>query len=120
MAYINKVETAIIRNDLKAAFPAFRFSVRMRHHMAVTVTILSGPVDFQLGNDRDGVPHKYMDVTYNNPFDGLCADLITEMLAVINKKNFDNSDIQSDYFSVGFYLTLTIGDYNKPYVIKEK
>ena len=32
--------------------------------------------------------------------------------------NFDNSDPQSDYFSVGWYTDINVGKWNKPYVME--
>jgi hypothetical protein len=46
MAYINKDDVAQIRNELKAAFPKFKFGVRKDNGLAVDVTIKSGPANF--------------------------------------------------------------------------
>jgi hypothetical protein len=34
----------------------------------------------------------------------------------MNDGNWDKSDIQSDYFNVGWYVDVNIGKWNKPYV----
>jgi hypothetical protein len=41
------------------------------------------------------------------------------MLAIINKRNWDKSDIQTDYFDVGFYLTLSQGKWDKNFELKQ-
>jgi hypothetical protein len=35
----------------------------------------------------------------------------------MNDGNFDKSDIQSDYFHVGWYVSVNIGKWNKPYEV---
>jgi hypothetical protein len=34
----------------------------------------------------------------------------------MNAGNHNNSDVQSDYFDVGWYIDVNIGKWNKPYV----
>jgi hypothetical protein len=33
----------------------------------------------------------------------------------MNDGNHDNSDIQSDYFDVGWYISINVGRWDKPY-----
>lgn len=42
-------------------------------------------------------------------------NLLKRVVAIINHYNYDDSDIQTDYFDVNFYLHLNIGKWNKPY-----
>jgi hypothetical protein len=35
----------------------------------------------------------------------------------LNTGNFNNSDSQSDYFHVGFYSSLHLGRWDKPFVV---
>jgi hypothetical protein len=36
----------------------------------------------------------------------------------MNDGNYDNSDIQSDYFSVGWYIDVNVGKWDKPYTVE--
>jgi hypothetical protein len=40
-----------------------------------------------------------------------------EVFAEMNDGNWDKSDIQSDYFNVGWYVDVNIGRWNKPYAL---
>ena len=59
-----------------------------------------------------------MDVnTYHadKAFTGICLKAIQELIKAMNTGNHNNSDIQTDYFDVGWYIYLKIGRWNKPY-----
>jgi len=45
--------------------------------------------------------------------------LFREVNKIVNYYNYDNSDIQSDYFNVNFYCHLSIGKWDKPYILNE-
>lgn len=45
-------------------------------------------------------------------------DLFKRVCEIINQYNYDDSDIQTDYFDVNFYLSLNIGKWNKPYILQ--
>lgn len=55
---------------------------------------------------------------YKKDFSGSALAFLTELFAVLNRGNWDKSDIQSDYFNVGWYVNVNIGKYNKPYVVE--
>jgi hypothetical protein len=114
-AYISTDEIKVIRQDLKKEFPAFRFAVSRQPNSygSIRIYILSGPMKFSSASD--GHINHYHPQNYNN------ADTLKKILAVINKKNHDNSDISTDYFDVGFYLDLVQGrGPAKPFVLTDK
>lgn len=41
--------------------------------------------------------------------------LFQEVVKIVNQYNYDNSDIQTDYFDVNFHFNLDIGKWNKPF-----
>lgn len=47
-------------------------------------------------------------------------NLIKRITELTDKFNWDNSDTQTDYFDVKFYLHLIIGEYNKPLIQREE
>jgi hypothetical protein len=109
MAYINAEEVRIVRENLKKKFPEFKFSVRKRDNMVLCVSILKGPVRFD-EKDYAQINHYHTDFYQNEK-------ILKQIIQVCNEKNFDNSDIQSDYFSVGFYFNIEQGKWDKPYVL---
>lgn len=121
MAYITANQTRDIKKRLRSAFPGFKFSVRNRHHMSVSVKILSGPRDFSdLNLTNEWVSH--FDPTHFNvnhyhlhnygPHEGF----FRKIAAIVNEGNYDNSDIMTDYFDVGFYVSISVGSWDRPYV----
>lgn len=43
-------------------------------------------------------------------------NVLREILKTCNKHNWDNSDIQTDYFDVNYYLHLSLGKWDKPFI----
>jgi hypothetical protein len=134
MAYISAQEVQAIRNGLKARFPEFKFGCRKGSgSLSVDVTIKQGPIDFiksyndtvaqRPGGHRTGEPAKdYLQINqywYQEHFDAKAAEMIGEVIRIIktapDRKWYDNSDIQSDYFETAFYIHIQVGDWNQPY-----
>ena len=117
-AYVDNEKTKQVREDLKKEFPDFKFSVRKENSSSVDVAIISGPIPL-LSDDNDRgyeqVNHYYIKDHYeDNPE---ARDFLLKVLDIINMGNHDNSDSMTDYFDVGFYVSLTIGKWNKPYIV---
>ena len=41
--------------------------------------------------------------------------LMTDLFEIITEGNHDNSDAMTDYFDIGWYTTVEVGAYDKPY-----
>ena len=132
MAYINANDVKAIRNELKAAFPKWKFSVRKGSgSLSVDVTILQGTCSFEDGFENSFKGRRYCQVN-QYWIDSHWTDL--EERAVLNKINeimhnapgraggkafYDNSDAMTDYFDTAFYTHLNIGAWDKDYVCVE-
>lgn len=46
--------------------------------------------------------------------EGATAPVISQIIAALNSLNFDESDAQTDYFNVGYYVDFNFGDWDKP------
>jgi hypothetical protein len=55
---------------------------------------------------------------YHDHFDGKARKFLDEALRVLNTGNHDNSDSQTDYFDVGWYVDVKVGKWNKPYIVE--
>jgi hypothetical protein len=53
---------------------------------------------------------------YQEQFSGVALDFLNEIWPVLMDGNWDKSDIQSDYFDVGWYCYINVGKWNKPYI----
>ena len=64
--------------------------------------------------------NKSLDVNpywYKEHFSGKARNFLMELLPAMNNGNHDNSDIQTDYFDVGWYVDVNIGRWNQPYQV---
>ena len=103
----------------------------MRHHSTLVLNIASGPIDF-IGNynavesSRNAAKPEHMrnrasgslDVNphwFREHFTGDALAFLAEVMDAMNAGNYDKSDIQSDYFNVGWYVDVNVGRWNKPY-----
>lgn len=107
MAYITKEEVKTIRTGLKKRFPSMKFSVRLKDSQMVNVSVVRcTEKDFgRLGAVQDS------SLTYSE------KPLAMAIMGIINIGNFDDSDPQTDYHSVGFYVDLRLGTYDKDCIV---
>lgn len=120
MAYITKEQVKGKREKLKQMFPAsqgWKFSIKTQHYTTIVVAILKAPVNLLEGKDV-----KYKDV-YNqyridSEFKGEAKEILTEIYKIINDGNYNNSDTYTDYFDVGFYVSFSIGVWDKDFVFE--
>jgi hypothetical protein len=54
---------------------------------------------------------------FKSHYSGKALAFLTEVLAAMNGGNHDRSDIQSDYFDVGWYVDVNIGKWDAPYEV---
>lgn len=116
MAYINKDQVAQKRAELKKAFPDCKFSVRKNAHSStLQISLLRSKIEVRT-NLSEGVQslNSYW-LKESEHLNDYGKKLFQEVKRVANRGNHDNSDPMTDYFDVGWYLDLSIGDYGRPY-----
>ena len=132
MAYINAKDVAQIRKELKETFPKFKFGVRKRDGMAVSVTIKSGPTDFSsiFAQDAYNQKKQYAQINgYHLGNYGEHTKFLSQVQDIIKtapsrgdgyqtKGWYDNSDAMTDYFDTAYYIDISIGTYAQPYEVK--
>ncbi len=101
---------ARIRTDIKAAvkageLPALKYSVKKDHHKAIDITLANAPFgildETRVLNDAKGLP---ANGSYWMSAEARKVKEAVEALA--NAYNYDRSDPMTDYFDVGFYLSV--------------
>ncbi len=125
MAYISAQDVAAIRNELKQAFPGWKFAVRKSSgSLSVDVVIKQGTVDFSenLQNGHAQVNQYWIDSHWTGREAREALKRINEIMhnapgRAGGKKFYDNSDAMIDYFDTAFYSLLSMGDWNKPYAL---
>lgn len=128
MAYYNQTRKKEVAPMVKALLKKYglKGTLSVDNHSTVVLTISSGDLDFiENFNETVRVPRgdnkiaNYISVNpyhYTSHFSGECLNFLVEVMAVLNDGNHDKSDIQSDYFDVGWYVDINIGKWNKPYI----
>jgi hypoxanthine-guanine phosphoribosyltransferase len=124
MAYFNQERKAQKAPEIKAVMKKYgiKGSIGVRNHSTLVVNIKEGKIDF-IGNfNRDNPEYPARDYIQVNEYhvdrtySGKARNFLNELLKVMNKGNHDRSDIQTDYFDVGWYTDVNIGNWSKPYL----
>jgi hypothetical protein len=119
MAYLSKEETKRMRDYLKKVFPSkdgWKLSVRNEHSTSVYVKLVKGLFEYDGRYNLSRYKGWNDDESAN---ENIFRDIVLEVLEIASP-NYDNSDIQTDYFDVGYYINLSIGDYDKEYEYNPK
>jgi hypothetical protein len=139
MAYFNQERKQAKSPAIKAILKKYNVkgSLAVRNHMTFVLNLKSGSIDFienfiatdsnvmhgrKMSQDQIAYIRKEqcLDVNpywYQEHFSGKALDFLKEIFAAMNNGNHDNSDIQSDYFDVGWYVDVNIGSWKKPYIV---
>jgi hypothetical protein len=145
MAYVPKEKKAAIKEALQLVIPKdWKWSLAVRNHSTAVLTISKAPIDlvaifcdsadaynkrrvdvygereqsteyqrshgnydvstWTLQHMTEGLQNRYVAATFKKIFDAM------------NTGNYDNSDIQTDYFDVGHYVDVQIGKWDKPFI----
>jgi hypothetical protein len=98
-------------------------SLAVRNHSTLVLNVKQGPIDFvkDFGNPEDAAKFgiQVNPYWYHEHFVGESKEFLTEVITAMNVGNHDRSDIQSDYFDVGWYVDVNIGKWNKPYALEK-
>lgn len=124
MAYISAEDVKAIRQELKAQFPRWKFSVRKGSgSLSVDVNILQGTAAFE-GKDYAQVNQYWIKDHWKDEDDQKALEKINEIMhnapgRAGGRVYFDESDAMTDYFHTAFYTHLSIGQWDKRYVCVE-
>ena len=124
MAYMSQENKKSKAPAIKAILKKYglKGSLRVQHYSTLILTIKSGKIDF-VSNFQDKTKREfnyqvneyYIEETYT----GVAAEALNELKAAMMEGNHNNSDIQTDYFDVGWYISIDIGKWDKPYVLEK-
>jgi len=135
MAYMSQEKKSKIAPTVKKILAKYgvKGSLAVSNHMTLVLNVKSGPIDFiqnyndtvgnQPGGFRLGSPAvDHVDVNpywYQDQFSGKAKNFLKEILTAMNDGNHDRSDVQSDYYDIGWYVDVNIGKWNKPYILSK-
>ena len=128
MAYISAEDVKAIRNELKEAFPKFKFAVRKGSgSLSVDVVVQRATFAFQDQFEKSFQGKRYAQVNQYWIKDHFSDAEEREFMLKVNeimhnapgraggKVYFDESDAMTDYFHTAFYTHLSIGQWDKEY-----
>ena len=145
MAFISAEDIAVIRKDLKAAFPFVKFSITGHNYTSVNVSVIAAPFNFYSNKSKDAPANRDLNqyslgeddeqratAQAGLPHPSFAGDFINQSYGdheaylflravkdVITKKWWDESDSQVDYFHTAFYYHIEIGKWDKPFTKTE-
>ena len=98
------IKKALKKHNMKGTLSVDNYST-------LRLTLQSGSIDFGTVNINE---YWYKDHFSDNPE---ALAFLSEVIPAMNVGNFDKSDIQTDYFHVGWYISVNLGKWDKPYVL---
>ena len=131
----------IVRQQIKKEIPNCKFSVTSKWFSMgseISVSLMTAPFPvFAQGVDCNGnkrlddyaqLNHFQLrrDFDYDRRDPGICNgvfltpeawDVLQRADEIANLHNWDNSDIQTDYFDVNYYFNINIGKWDKPFQV---
>ncbi len=135
MAFMNQERKAKLAPKIKQICDKYgiKATLGVHHHSTLKLNVKSGKIDFiESFNRVNGDPMKprpehlpfqlvrdYIQVNpywYHEHFDGKALEFLKEVIPAMNEGNHDRSDITTDYFDVGWYISINIGQWDKPYL----
>ena len=117
MAHVSQELKKELAPAIKAVLKKYRVkgSIAVRHHSTLVVNLKEGLVSF--GDD----PHRQVNAYHlETNYEGEALAFLNELNDAMNVGNFDKSDSMTDYFHVGWYTDINIGQWNKPYHCTDK
>jgi hypothetical protein len=128
MAYVSQELKAKLAPAIKAVCKKYgvKATLAVRNHSTLVLTVKEGSIDFISNHVANVGPEQAswavkkgtIDVNpyhFQNHFSGKAKAFLAEVIAAMKQGNWDRSDIQTDYFDVGWYVDVNIGKWNKPY-----
>ena len=113
MAYVSNELSKRVRRELKEKFPrkeGWKFSVRKDSGaLTLLVSIMEAPYDFR----DEG--KEYVQVNHYYPKQHPHPEILKQIIEISMRGNHNNSNAMIDYFDVGWYLHLEIGQWDKPF-----
>ena len=121
MAYVSQELKSKLAPQIKAICKKYgvKASLAVRNHSTLVLNVKSGKIDFisDYGNSDDARKFgiQVNPYWYKDHFTGKSKAFLSEVIPAMNDGNWDKSEIQYDYFNVGWYIDVNIGKWNKPY-----
>ncbi len=112
MAYVTKEKLTEVRTKLKKQFPNIKFSVTQQNHMVLVICVMKSNIDFSdLKNNKEINIYSLNQYKQHTEF-------FQKLVNIVMAGNHNNSDTMTDYYDVGWYVTLRVGKYDKDHILE--
>ena len=131
MAYMNQEKKRYLAPGIKKVLKKYglRGSIGVRHYSGIVVNIWEGPIDFinnwkpnTVSAERNATVQNYIQVNehwLDENYTGIAQKCLKELSLAMNGckeiQNHDNCDYYTDYFDVGWYTYINVGQWDKHY-----
>lgn len=125
MAYVSQELKKSLTPMIKTICKKYgvKATLAVNHHSTLVLNIKEGKIDFirnLVGGDMVRQDAKKFGIQVNpyhymNHFEGEAQSFLSEVIPAMHVGNWDNSDLMTDYFDVGWYVSVNVGAWNKPY-----
>ncbi len=115
MAFMNKEGKAELAPGIKAILKKYKMkgSIAVQNFSTLVVNIKSGPLNIAKEESYVTVNQYWLSDHYTG--DELA--FLQELHDAMSVGNYNRSDAMSDYFDVGWYTTINVGKWNKPFIL---
>ena len=142
MAFMNQERKKLLAPGIKSVLKRYgmKGSIGVDHYSSLVVNLKSGPLDligncnevcekrYSNGSCPSWSPHEgYMSINeywfeehFSGVFQAFVKELIDAMMACKEIQNHNRSDIQTDYFDVGWYIEINVGKWDKDYILEKE
>lgn len=113
MAYFTQEMKKEIEPEIKELLKEFNLkgSLSVKDFCKVYLKIKEGFIDFGRG---DFALLGYYENLDSYKFNETANNFLRKAFEILNFKNYDNSDIDKDYFEIGYFVEVKVGSWDKP------
>lgn len=117
MAYMNKELKAALVVEVKKVLPKnWKASFSIKNYSTIVMTISKADFDISIfGEEAAKYGYDSFSHRLKNTSDERVNEILAKVYAALNGKNYDKSDVMTDYFETGYYVRINIGTYEKNY-----
>ena len=114
MAYMSQKKKKELTPAIQKVLSDFgmKGTLSVRHHSALVITLSSGPLDLNPTGKEYVTINEYC---IDQNFEGQEGKFLNALKAAMMVGNHNNSDSMTDYFDVGWYISIVVGRDGRPY-----
>lgn len=125
MAYMSQENKAKLAAEIEKVMPTdWKYTLAVRHKSTLVLTIRQAPVDLISENlvcasrPEPSSCRSLNEYNLQGEYSDKLLKIFENIKGAMMVGNHDNSDVQSDYFDVGWYIDINIGDCDSPFRFK--